>query len=83
MIIQSWCKGPRFLEETLSDVEVDVDDLIGDKNQADEGEATVGGTDEGRTNEGKAEIENTLEFGRSLTTEADLKRYADRGWFDF
>lgn len=71
------------MEETLSDVEVDIDDLVGAKDQVDKGEANKGGKDEARTNEGKAGIENTLEFGRSLTTEADLKRYADWGWFDF
>jgi hypothetical protein len=44
-------------------------------NEKDEG-------NEGRAGKGKATVEKTIEFGQSLTTEVDLKRYSERGWIE-
>lgn len=72
-------KARDFLneKESLSDVDADVADLVGAEDQPDKDEGN-----EGRAGKGKATVEKTIEFGQSLTTEVDLKRYSERGWIE-
>ena len=75
-------KAQDFLDledENLSNVNADVEDLVGANDQGEgEGSEGAGGADRA---EGKSSLPTTFDFGHSLTSPSNMREYAGCGWF--